>query len=125
MARESEVRSPEVEALILRLEASRSGLGKRMVELRQRVDVPSRIRGSVRGKPWLWFGGSVAAGYVASRILRRPKRAARRNRWFGLMTTAAFALLKPMLKQVVTNELQKRFTASDSQKQPRFPLSKP
>lgn len=127
MAREPEKRSAETEALIQRLEASRSSLGDRVVGLRQRLDVPARIKGSVQGKPWLWFGGAMGAGWIVSRILRRPKKtkkSQKKNPFIGFALTTGFAILKPVLRQVVTNELQRRFTVPNKPPEEGFPLSK-
>lgn len=128
MAREPEKRTAETEALIQRLEASRSDLGEQVVDLRQRLDVPTRIKSSVKGKPWLWFGGAMGAGLVLGRILRRPKKTKiirKKNPLIGFALTTGFALLKTALKQVVTNELQRRRTAQNKTTEEGLPLPKP
>jgi len=124
MAPAPEKHSAEVEALIRRLEASREGLGEHLTDLRQKLDVPARIKGSVQGKPWLWFGGSLGLGYVASRALRRPKKAKKKNKWLGFLLTTGFTIFKPTLTRVITSELQRRFMDHAESKQAGLPLSK-
>lgn len=124
MAPAPEKHSSEVEALIRRLEASREGLGEHLTELRHKLDVPARIKGSVTGKPWLWFGGSVGVGFVASRVLRRPRKAKKRGKWLGLLASTGFTILKPTLMRVITSELQRRSMAHADAKQAGLPLSK-
>ena len=124
MAPAPEKHSAEVEALIRRLEASRDGLGGHIVELRHKLDVPARIKGAVMGKPWLWFGGSLGAGLVASRLFRRPRKTKKKGKLFGLLFTTAITFLKPTLTRVITSELQRRFMDHADSKQARLPLPK-
>ncbi|MEK7952493.1 hypothetical protein [Luteolibacter soli] len=111
MASESE---RQTEALIARLAASRSDLGRDVAILRHRLDVPARVKESVMSKPLAWFGGSLGAGLVASFLLRGRKSApkqekvVRRSLW-GLALSGAFTLARPALQTWATNELQKRF----------------
>lgn len=119
---------PDTAALIERIERSRGHLGGHLLEVRRAVDVPGRIKHSIRSKPFAWFGGSMGAGVLLSRLLRRPRKAAKRTGWMGLMLTGTFALLKPILRGVITSELQRRFIrhpeALGSPPETRFPLSK-
>jgi hypothetical protein len=124
MAATPQNRSPEVEALIRRIEASRAGLGGQIVGVRQKLDVPARIKGAVQGKPWMWFGGSLGLGFVASQILRRPRKTKKKGKWLAFAMTTGFALLKPMIRQVITNELQRRLMPPADPNQSGFPLSK-
>lgn len=124
MAAAPEEQSPDVEALIQRMAASRDQLGGHLAELRHKVDVPARIKGSVMGKPWLWFGGSLGAGFIASRVLRRPRKVKTNRKWLGFLLTTGFTILKPTLMRVVTSELQRRFMDHADAKQAGLPLSK-
>lgn len=124
MAAAPEKPSADVEALIQRMAASREDLGSQLAELRYKIDVPARIKGSVAGKPWLWFGGSLGAGFVASRMLRRPKKVKTKGKWLGFLLTTAFTILKPTVMRVVTSELQRRFMDHADAKQAGLPLSK-
>ena len=126
MARES-----EKEALIRRLEASRQQLGVHVAAVRHKLDVPRRVREHVARKPLLWFGGSLGVGLVASRLLRRPRKKtkAKAAGLMGILLPTLVAVLKPLLKHVVTSELQRRLMANahpeSTPPETRFPLSKP
>ena len=108
----------EIEALSLRLDAARNDLGLAAITLRQRLDIPKRISGSVRQHPTRWFGASLAAGLLASLGLRRrrkrPRRvAATRNRQNSrrLLAGAAsvlFTILRPMIQKWLLQLLQRR-----------------
>lgn len=119
----------EAAALIERLERSRARLGGHLVDLRHALDVPARVKHSIRTKPFAWFGGSLGIGLVASRLLRRPRKPAPRRGFGALIAAAALALLKPFLRSVITSELQRRFIRHSfpptATPETRFPLSKP
>lgn len=121
MARES-----ETQALIERIEASRRNLGHEVIGLREKLDVPKQLKRKIRQKPWLWFGGSAAAGLLVTLVLRRPRRVKKRKSpLLQLLMPAALAILKPWLKSLATREVQRRFmpeTASP-EKRTQFPVS--
>lgn len=62
---------PEIQRLIHLGAAARSCLMGEVGALRQRLDVPARIRGSVHDHPATWMFGSLAAGLAASCLFRR------------------------------------------------------
>jgi len=115
-------------ALIERIERSRGAVGGHLLEVRRALDVPGRIKHSIRRRPFAWFGGSMGIGLLASRLFRRPRKAVKRSGWSGLLLTGTLALLKPILKGVITSELQRRFIRhAEGEEHPtetRFPLSK-
>jgi hypothetical protein len=105
-------KSAPTEALIRRAEAARRQLSAEYAAIRHRLDVPARVKDSLRNHPLGWVGGSLAAGLAASTLLRhKPKEetsrpAKRRGGIAGFALTAATALAKPMLKAWLANRLQ-------------------
>lgn len=93
---------PEIARLIRQSEISRAYLGSEAVALRQRLDVPARIRGSLKEHPTGWLFGSVASGLAASLLFRRKPAAPKKPRGIpgvllGLTLTAARPLVKVWL----------------------------
>lgn len=109
MARDSEKR-PEVAELIRRIELSRHRLGDQAQQLKRSLDIPAKVRSSVSRSPFAWFGGSLGAGLLFSRVMRRrPKKTeAPKKTTLGVLLTIIVALLKPAFKGLVMNELQRR-----------------
>lgn len=93
---------PEISRLIRQSEISRAYLGSEAVALRQRLDVPARIRGSLKEHPTGWLFGSLASGLAASLFFRRKPATPKKPRGFpgvllGLTLTAARPLVKVWL----------------------------
>lgn len=119
----------EVDKLIDRIATSRDSIEIHARELRRKLDLPSRIKQSILSKPLAWFGGSLGAGFVASRLLRRPKKEKKSGGWIVLIFGSLFTLAKPILKNVITSELQRRFMdhagPKNTSPETRLPLPKP
>lgn len=106
-----------LKTLSLQLDAARNDLGSSAVTIRRRLDVPARIRGSLRSHPAAWFGTSIAAGLLASiglrQLRRRPRHieaspAARPGH--GLLHAggvAIFAILRPVLQKWLVHQLRR------------------
>jgi hypothetical protein len=103
--------NPEIQRLIELSENCRRFLENEATHLRQKLDIPSRVRDSLRESPTKWLAGSLASGFAASLLFRgRPAPATKRRgipaTLLGLTLTAARPLLKVWLanqvKQVVT-----------------------
>jgi hypothetical protein len=63
----------EIERLIALGTSARSSLEREAVLLKQRLDVPTRIRDSLKSHPTGWLVGSMASGLAASMLFsRRP-----------------------------------------------------
>ena len=52
----------EIQRLIELGEASRSCLGSGIVRIKDRLDMPARLRGSLQHHPSAWLVGSLASG---------------------------------------------------------------
>lgn len=99
--------NPEIQRLIQLSAASRALLDTEASALRQRFDVPSRIRHSLQEKPTTWLFGSLASGLAASLMFRRKPPVATKRRGipavlFGLTLTAA----RPLAKVWLANQLK-------------------
>ena len=123
----------EIAALISRIEASRVHLGGHVVGLREKLDLPKRLKDKARAtfsaNPLAWFGGSLGAGFFASRLFRRPKKTVKKTGWFAVIASTVFALLKPTIQNLVVRELQRRFVmpqaGAPTMRETRFTLPKP
>lgn len=122
------------QALIDRLAASRQAAGEEIGHLRQKLDVPSRLRSSLAERPGLWMGGSLGTGFMLSRTLkslfRRPKKTAKSSGWLALLFGAIMAAAKPLLRDYALRTVRHRFLTPGpsgpvTRPETRFPLSKP
>jgi hypothetical protein len=98
----------EIERLIRLSESARVCLENEAARIKQRFDVPARIRGSLSAHPTSWLFGSLASGLVASLFLpRRRKSVTKTNHrglagmLLGLTLTAA----RPMAKVWLSNQV--------------------
>lgn len=55
-------------------ELSRRRLSADYSEFKRRIDLPLRVRNSLRNHPREWFGGTALLGLVASLLFRKKKR---------------------------------------------------
>jgi hypothetical protein len=101
--------SLELAELILRSEAARIQIGHAHLQLKKKLDVPLRIRDSLKSSPLKWLGGAMGAGLLGS-MLFRPRRPEIRlepekkhRGWFVGLLMMLFALMKPTLKMYATN----------------------
>lgn len=86
--------NPEIQRLIQLSAAARCCLADEVIALRRRLDLPTRLRGSLKEHPAAWLFGSLASGIAATFLLRRqPPRATKRRSLpvalLGLTLTAA------------------------------------
>jgi hypothetical protein len=108
MAQQSE-KQVNLAELVLRSEAARLRLGEAHAALRHKLDVPARLKDSLKAAPTKWIGGSVVAGIAASLLLRpKKKKPAQlkkagkpRGFLFGLVVLA-FTMVKPVAKIYAT-----------------------
>ena len=67
MAKESG-RSKSTEQLKEGITASRESVARNLSNLRYELDVPRKIRRSVRQQPVLWIGGAIAIGVIVAAL---------------------------------------------------------
>jgi hypothetical protein len=102
----------EVERLIQAAQVARSCLEVEAIALRQRLDIPSRIRASLKRHPTGWLVGSAVSGFAASLIFgRRPVAIEKKRRSFpiavlGLTLTA----VRPLAKVWLADQLKSYLT---------------
>lgn len=94
--------NPEIQRLIRLSQASRSFLGNEALALKHKLDVPARLRDSLKSHPTTWLFGSLASGLAASLIFRRRPAVEKKRRGIpgtllGLTLTAARPLAKVWL----------------------------
>jgi hypothetical protein len=96
----------EIQRLIALAESSRQQLQADVAALRQRLDLPSRIRSSLGKHPSSWMLGSLFSGIAVSMIFRRKPKIVAKSRIFpttlmGLTLTAVRPLVKVWLAGVM------------------------
>ncbi len=106
----------EIERLVRLASSARSSLENEAITLKQRLDVPSRIKTSLRTNPAGWLFGSAASGLAASLFLRRkPARPEKPARGMALsLGGLILTVLQPIAKIWLTNALKNYLTASSS-----------
>lgn len=107
----------EIQRLILISAAARSCLETEAHALRQRLDVPARIRGSIKQHPTGWLFGSLVSGMATSLLFRgksnRPMTgqsgspSPRRSVPVALMGLALTAA-RPLAKVWLTHQVKQR-----------------
>ena len=92
-------------------ESARSTLDDAALLLRQKLDFPTRIRGSLKSHPAGWLVGSLASGLAASWIFsRKPSSTEKKHRslpmkLLGLSLTA----VQPMARVWLSNQVKNYF----------------
>lgn len=107
-------KSLELAELVRRSELARSQITQVQQKLRQKLDVPLRIRDSLKSSPLKWLGGSLGVGFVSSLLFRSKRRLSKREQepekkhrglFLGFLMML-FALIKPTLKVYATGLLK-------------------
>jgi len=103
----------QVERLIRRSADARFCLENEAKRIKQRFDVPAKIRGSLREHPTSWLIGSLASALVVSMLFsRRPKpsvkpaRSGAKGKLLGLAVKAATPLAKVWVSKQLANWMQ-------------------
>ncbi len=104
-------KSLELAELIRRSEAARFQIGQAHVQLRRKLDVPLRIRDSLRASPLKWLGGSLGVGFVGSLLFKSRGRESKHEpiknhrSWFVGLLLMLLSLAKPAMKVYATKLL--------------------
>ena len=98
---------------------SRDEVSLRLNRVREEIDLPKKIRRSVRREPVPWIIGAVAVGLIITGIVTRKKKIVVDATKRGTKTKSAlletgfllgaFRIAASLLKPVVMNAVQKRF----------------
>lgn len=121
--------NPEIQRLIRLGAASRACLESEAAALRRRLDVPARLRGSLRTHPTAWLFGSLASGLAASFLFRRKPAEEKKRRGFpgmllGLTLTAARPIAKVWLADQLKHWLAGQSMSAGLLRQSSHPSSK-
>jgi hypothetical protein len=103
--------NPEILRLQERSEAARGTVGTHVTKLKRQLDVPARLRESLRGKPSTWILGSTVAGMAAGFLFPRFRRPApivslSRKSAAARLLGLAWATSRPFLKAWLANQLR-------------------
>jgi hypothetical protein len=107
-------KNQELQRLISLSAAARRCLGNEAAALKQRLDVPSRVRNSLKQNPTGWLLGSLGSGLAASMVFsRKPAPSERKSRSLpsavlGLTLTA----IRPLAKVWLTDQVKNYFNHS-------------
>lgn len=104
----------EIQRLIQLGDSARSGIQRETLILKQRLDLPSRIRGAIKSHPTGWILGAAGAGLTMSRLFfrsRKPKQAEVARKSFPMVALGlTLTALRPFAKVWLANQL-KRYLA--------------
>ena len=105
-------KTEQIERLIRLSDSSRSRLREEAVSLKQRFDLPARIRSSLKGHPTGWMLGSLAAGLTASWMLRRPAPVTGKKHRGLLLSLLGLTLtaIRPFAKIWLTDQVKNYLT---------------
>jgi hypothetical protein len=104
----------EIQRLIQLSESARACLSREADLLKHRLDVPARLRSSLKENPTGWLFGSIGSGLAASLLFRRKSHSVERKKRtlpqaiLGLTLTAARPLAKVWLTDQVKGYLARQ-----------------
>lgn len=106
--------------LVQRSAAARHTLHAAAGRLRERADVPTRVKASLRSHPLGWIGGSAVAGLLGSLVLRGARKdthkhaahePAPRKHPLAALGSLALAAAKPFATRWITSQLTAKLVA--------------
>lgn len=113
-------RQQQIEQLIRSSERSRAFLSAEVHSLKAKLDVPARVRSSLKGNPGGWMLGSAASGLFASLLFRRKpakaavaktgKKSSHTIRFLALILT----VVRPLAKVWLTGQLKNHLAGGTS-----------
>ncbi len=117
-----------IQELIRISRSSRSQLGREFTGLKRKLELPLRIRDSLKSTPTKWLLGSMAAGLVTSLLLRRrpaPKEDRKRGFFSHPLIALTLTAVQPLAKVWLSGKLKElaahmltRSQASESNNNP-------
>lgn len=122
MAKQTQ-KSLQLAELIRRSEAARLQIGQAHLQLKKKLDIPLRIKDTLKSSPLKWLAGSLGLGFVGSFLFRLKRRKSKhradsgtKNRgWFIGLLMMMFAVMRPTIKiyatKVLTDYLQNQLRA--------------
>lgn len=101
-------KNQEIQRLILASAASRGCLQAEVIEFRQRLDFPARLKSSLKAHPSAWVVGALACGFAASLLFRRkPVTAETKQRGLALtLLGLALTAARPFAKVWLTDQVK-------------------
>lgn len=119
----------EIEQLIRLSDNARSRLEQDVRSLKHRLDVPARLRDSLKSHPSGWLLGSLASGFVASMLMRRksaPSVVSKKNRSLPLtLMGLALTAVRPLAKVWLTGHVKNYLTGPPPAPSSTRPISRP
>jgi hypothetical protein len=127
-------KSQELAELIRRSEIARVQIGQAHLELKRKLEVPLRIRDSLKSSPLKWLGGSLGLGFVGSFLFKSRRKESipmpeiKPRGFISGLLMMIFTLVKPSIKVYATklltdylqSQLSGRFNGT-KQNDPRDP----
>jgi hypothetical protein len=104
----------EIERLILLSDSARSTLEHEAILLKQKLDVPARLRSSLKSHPTGWLMGSLASGLAASMIFGRKQIVTEKKRRSLPLTLLGLSLtaVRPIAKVWLTDQVKNYFAGT-------------
>jgi hypothetical protein len=98
----------EIQRLIQLSESARACLANEASSLKQRMDVPARLRGALSKNPTGWLLGSLGSGLVASLMFRRkaPSLAKKNRSLSGALVGLTLTAVQPLAKVWLTDQVK-------------------
>jgi hypothetical protein len=121
----------EVARLIALSKSARSSLELEAISLKKRLDVPTRLRDSLKSHPTGWLMGSMASGLAASMLFSRKPPAKEKKKTslpltlLGLSLTAVRPVAKVWLADQVKQYLTTQRARPLTRQEPPGPPSSP
>ena len=124
MARKSQ-KAIDLAELVRKSEAARLKLGEAHRDLRQKLDVPARVKDSIKSQPQKWLGASLVAGFAGSFLIKMKKGKAKRKvsaggklkSLFPTPISVVLKLLKPAVKiylaKVIRDYVENQISGGD------------
>ena len=112
----------DIEQLIRISAQARTLIGDEIQSLRERLDVPSRMRNAVAKNPTAWLGGSLVTGFFTTAIFRRKPKPKKKQKdqllnepakkgLLGVLITLLLTAGRPIFKMWLTGQFKNYLAA--------------